>query len=416
VAQDVVATLTALPSPTQSPIPPTRTPLPPTDTPTPSPPPTATPAYAPVPDTYIVEEERLIGSYAVRLWRNTAADSWRFDNIATISAGGQTLVQIELASGLGALTGTDITGEGHPDVVIETFTGGAHCCFSTRVYDLGPTLTKVLETPESNCGGQFEDLDGDGVLEFVTCDDLFAYVYCAYAFSPFVQVILQYEPERGYVPVSPRFAHLYAEAMATHTRLAEETSADDTGGWDGTNKCAVLPLVLDYLYTGQADQAWSALTQFYHYPDRLLFWAEVVQAVAESPLYVPAGPQPAVSLPSYYMLQLLTNCGPDWQYVGLLSEGQSACDPAVPHRDIYWLDTHLRHIGLLGEGEGLALTPEGCTLNCRLDVVRYSDGARLGSVRLDTAVGFPGAVYRVNGVESARWRLRGDLTWEQISP
>jgi len=419
VAQDVAATLTALPAPTQSPS--THTPLPPTDTSTPpqptataSPPPTATSAYEPIPATYVVEEEWLIDPYAVRLWRNTAEDGWGFDNIATISAGDRTLVQIEMVSVLGDLTGVDITGEGHPDVIIEIFTGGAHCCFSTLVYDLGPTLTKVLETPQSNCGGRFEDLDGDEVFEFITCDDLFAYVYCAYAASPIVQVILQYEPGRGYVPASPRFVHLYAEEIAVHIRRAEGT--EDLGDWDGTNKCAVLPLVLDYLYTGQADQAWAALNRLYHYPDRLLFWTEVVRSVADSPLYVAAGSPPVVSLPPYYMLQLLTNCGPDWQYVGLLTEGQSACDPAVPHRDVYWLDWELRQIDLLGEGEGLELTPEGCTLNCRLDVVRHSDRARLGSVRLDTTVGFPGVVYRVNGGESARWRLRGDLTWERVSP
>jgi hypothetical protein len=421
VAQDVAATLTALPTPTRPSSPPTHTVLPATDTPippqptaSPGPLPTAASADAHIPAGYVVEEERPIGSYTVRLWRNTAPDAWGFDNIATISAGGQILVQVEMVWGLGKLTGADITGEGHPDVIVEIFTGGAHCCFSTLVYDLGPTLTKVLETPQSNCGGQFEDLDGDGVLEVVTCDDLFAYVYCAYAASPLVQVVLQYEPGQGYVPASPRFAHLYAEEIAVHARRAE--GAEDFADWDGTNKCAVLPLVLDYLYTGQADQAWMALGRVYHYPDRLVFWAEIVRAVADSPLYIPAGSSPVVSLPPYYMLQLLTNCGPDWQYVGLLSEGQAACDAAVPHRDIYWLDWELRQIGLLGEGEGLELTPEGCALNCRLDVVRHSDRARVGSIRLDTAVGFPGAVYRVNGVASAHWRLRGDLTWERVAP
>jgi len=422
VAQNVAATLTALPtatrlppSPTYTPVPPTDTPAPSKPTPTPAPPPMATPTPAPVPSSYVVEEERLLGRYTVQMWRNTADDAWSFDNIATISAGGQTLVQAEMVSGLGDLTGVDITGEGHPDVIIETFTGGAHCCFSTIVYDLGPALTKVLQTPESNCGGRFEDLDGDSVFEFVTCDDLFAYVYCPYASSPAVQVILQYDPGRGYVPASPRFAYLYAEVVATHTEAAEAAQPGELGEWDGTAKCAVLPLMLDYLYMGQADQAWDAFSRLYDYPDRSLFWAEVVQAVTDSPLYVAAGPSPPVSLPSYYMLQLLTSCGPEWRYIGLLGEGQPACDPAVPHRDIYWLDAQLRTIGLLGEREGLELTPEGCTNDCRLDVVRLEDGRRLGSIRLDTTVGFPGAVYRVNGVESARWRLRGDLTWERVS-
>jgi len=198
--------------------------------------------------------------------------------------------------------------------------------------------------------------------------------------------------------------------------MAEDAVAGDLAEWDETTKCAALPLLLDYLYTGQADQAWIAFNRFYAHSDALLFWSEVVQAVSSSSLYVRAGPLPAVSLPNYYMLQLLTNCGPDWKYVGLLGAGQAACDPAVPHRDIYWLEDRLHSIGLLDVGERLELTPEGCTTNCRLDVVRLEDGSRAGSVRLDTQVGFPGAVYRVNGVESARWRMHGDLTWERISP
>jgi hypothetical protein len=198
--------------------------------------------------------------------------------------------------------------------------------------------------------------------------------------------------------------------------MIQETDPGEFGDWDGTGKCLVLPLALDYLYTGQAELAWGALNQYYDYPDRLLFWTEVVQAVANSTLYAPAGSQPAVEKPPYYMLQLLTNCGPDWQYVGFLQEGQSACDGQIPRRDIFWLDWRLREIGLLADGEWLELTPEGCTTNCRLDVVRSVDSARLGSIRLDTTVGFPGAVYRVNGGESGRWRMRGDLTWERVPP
>ena len=127
-------------------------------TPTPEPTQTATvPAPSPTPPTleplgeaYVIDQERQIGEYVVRLWRNTASEGIGYDNIATISGGGQPEVRVEFAAELGQETGTDLTGEGHPDVVVEVFTGGAHCCLSTIVYDLGPTLTKVLETPLSN--------------------------------------------------------------------------------------------------------------------------------------------------------------------------------------------------------------------------------------------------------------------------
>jgi hypothetical protein len=357
----------------------------------------------------------VIGPYAIRLWRNTSEDDFGFpfDSIATISALEQPTVQIENSVGLGDLTGTDITGEGNPDVIVERYTGGAHCCFSTIIYDLGPKMTRVMETPESNCGGRLEDLDGDGIYEFVTCDDLFAYVYCCYAGSPVVGVILKYEPGEGYVPASPSFAEAYDEDIARDRELAEGASPGENCEWGNDTKCQVLPLVLDYLYLGQVDEAWSEFDRLYDYPDAALFRSEIEQMVSDSPLFVSSGPMPPnPDAPPHYMLQLLTHCDLEGQFVGLLTEGQSACDPEVPHRDIFWLDSRLRDTDLLGEGERLQIAPEGCTTDCRLDVMSYEDNARLGSIRLDTTVGFPGEVYRVDGEESAHWRLKGDLTWE----
>jgi len=411
VAQGVAATVAALPTATQ-PVP-TATPVPTSSTPPPPPPPSAPVPPAP---NYVLQEEQSIAGYAIRRWHDPTMGDSSFLDILTISAAGQAEVQIESFFELGVETGADVTGEGHPDLVVRTYTGGAHCCSSTIVYDLGPTLTRVLETPLSNCLGSFEDLDGDGVLEFRTCDDLFAYRYCCYVGSPMVRAVLAYEPSAGYVPVSPLFAGVYADDIAAHTQMAEEAAPGAMCEWDQTTKCGVLPLVLDYLYSGHSNQAWAEFDRLYDYPDKNLWWAEIVQAVSASPLYALAGPLPEAHLPPYYMLQLLTNCGPEWQYVGFLREGQPACDLAVPQRDIYWLETELYSIGLLATGERLELGPEGCTTTCRLDVVSLADNARVGSIRLDTTIGFPGAVYRVNGVESARWRLRGDLAWEQVSP
>jgi hypothetical protein len=274
---------------------------------------------------------------------------------------------------------------------------------------------KVMETPLSNCEGLFEDLDKDGVSEFVACDEMFAFVLCNPARPPLVQVVLQYQPGKGYVPASPRFASIYTNNIATHRKLAEEAKP---GGWDNTTKCSVLPLVLDYLYSGQPAQAWSELDRLYKYPDKQLFWAEIVRAASDSPLYTPDGPLPTVSLPRYYMLQLATACAPPAQpTIGLLTEGQKVCNPGVLRRDTGWLKERLQEIDLLATEETLTLAPEGCTTDCRLDVIESPGSRQVGSIELDTTVGFPGVVYRVNadGSRSARWRLRGDLTWERVS-
>ena len=73
--------------------------------------------------------------------------------------------------------------------------------------------------------------------EFVTCDDLSAYVYCPYAASPMVHVCLQYESGRGRVPVSLRSAHLYTEVTARYTGLAEGAAAERMGEWDQATEC-----------------------------------------------------------------------------------------------------------------------------------------------------------------------------------
>ena len=425
--QEASATDTLRPTSTEAPASPTQVSVPPpaTDTPvavqptasaTAVPPSPAAAPTIPVPETFVVEEEQHIGGYIIQLWRNTAEDGWGFDNVATISTGGETQARIEGASAIGAHTGIDITGEGHPDVIIETYTGGAHCCFGTIVYDLGPTLTKVLDSPQSNCAGYFEDLNGDSALEFVTCDDLFAYTYCPYAASPVVTAILQYTPGDGFVAASPSFGHQYEDQFVRHREMAEGAEPGEFGEWDGTTKCAVLPLVLDHLYSGQTVQAWTELDRLYEHPDKALFWAEIENGVGGSSLYVSSGPGPDVPFPPYYMLQLLTSCGPERQHVGFLTEGQDACEAMIPYRDVPWLDWELREIGLLASGERLELAPEGCGLNCRLDIISAADQSRTGSIRLDTSGSFPGSVYRVNGVESSRWRLRGDLTWEEASP
>ena len=34
-------------------------------------------------------------------------------------------------------TGTDVNGDGLPDVVVSAWSGGAHCCYSSGVYSVG---------------------------------------------------------------------------------------------------------------------------------------------------------------------------------------------------------------------------------------------------------------------------------------
>ena len=249
--------------------------------------PLAPPAVSPGAD-YELKDELKVGAYGIRLWHDTR-DPMGFSDIAIIERNGIESIYIEQASAIADLSGSDINADGDPEVIIETYSGGAHCCFGTQVYRLGAAPQLILQKPESNAGGFFEDLNNDDILEFITADDIFAYQYCAYAASPFAKVILQYDSaSEEYLPASPRFPEEFQENIERNLTLAESTEPGELGEWDETSKCSVLPLMLDYIYLGDFETAQSELTRLYPYPDAQDFWDEVMLYIQDSTLYVPA--------------------------------------------------------------------------------------------------------------------------------
>jgi hypothetical protein len=70
----------------------------------------------------------------------------------------------------------DITADKIPELVVRTFSGGAHCCETLRVYALGDTPRLLLLYEANNAmGAEVRDLDGDGRRELILGDDTFAY-------------------------------------------------------------------------------------------------------------------------------------------------------------------------------------------------------------------------------------------------
>ncbi len=235
---------------------------------------------------YQLAEEVLIDKYGIRFWRNPDS-AYGFEDILMIEANGITSIRIDQASAIEPLTGTDVNGDGFPEAMIETYTGGAHCCFGTQVYSLGEQPKLILQKPESNAGGQFEDLDDDGIQEFVTYDDTLAYQYCAYAGSPFAKVILAYDPVAElYLPASPQFPEAYVDDILSHAEKAEIAAPGEYGETDETTKCGVLPLVLAHIYSGDLKTARSELRRVYPYSDVNDFWDELMLLIQDSPLYV----------------------------------------------------------------------------------------------------------------------------------
>jgi hypothetical protein len=80
----------------------------------------------------------------------------------------------------------DITADGVQELVVRSFSGGAHCCETLRVYALGDTPRRLLLYEANNAmGAEARDVNGDGRRELILGDDTFAYFDdLCYACSP----------------------------------------------------------------------------------------------------------------------------------------------------------------------------------------------------------------------------------------
>ena len=79
----------------------------------------------------------------------------------------------------------DLDQDGEPEVVVDLYTGGAHCCVVSQIFRYRSARDDYRPSRAfwGNPGYGFADYDGDGRPELVTRDDRFAYAFTAYAAS-----------------------------------------------------------------------------------------------------------------------------------------------------------------------------------------------------------------------------------------
>ena len=74
---------------------------------------------------------------------------------------------------------------GEPEVLVDLYTGGAHCCSFTLILRWDAAAQRYRSTLGywGNYGTRLVDLDHDGLPEFSAFDERFVYEYTAYVFS-----------------------------------------------------------------------------------------------------------------------------------------------------------------------------------------------------------------------------------------
>jgi hypothetical protein len=86
-----------------------------------------------------------------------------------------------------SVTARDLDGDGEPEVLLDLYSGGAHCCWYTEAYRYASSTGSYVRATRvwGNTDYRLADLDGDGLPEFASSDDRFAYIFTDFADSAF---------------------------------------------------------------------------------------------------------------------------------------------------------------------------------------------------------------------------------------
>jgi hypothetical protein len=109
----------------------------------------------------------------------------------------------------------DLDADGEPEVLVDLYTGGAHCCEYTLFYRYADAAYARLAHSWGNPGYRVRDFNRDRRPELVTGDDRFNYAFSCYACSAVPVRILHYQGGR-LVNVTRSFrAQIRADAART---------------------------------------------------------------------------------------------------------------------------------------------------------------------------------------------------------
>jgi hypothetical protein len=162
--------------------------------------------------------------------------------------------------------GTDLTGSGHPEMIISQYSGGLHCCTERDIYELEPEFKKLLTIDDmDNEDGHFEDLDHNGRYYYLTRDPTFLYWNSAYSDSVAPGIILQFvnDSKGGAFHLALRKMHEpnptpeeWKETLKNARKAfgADNHFSSGIGSWFWGNMLALI-------YAGHSDLAWKLFNE-----------------------------------------------------------------------------------------------------------------------------------------------------------
>jgi hypothetical protein len=133
----------------------------------------------------------------------------------------------------------DLEGTGDPDVVLDLYSGGAHCCTVVQIFSFDPATTTYVKAERvfGDPDAKVVDLAHNGHFEFLTADDSFAYRFTDFAASGLPIEILTFadghftDVTRGYPKLIAKDAVLWLRAFKGQAKQHYPDSVGVIAAW-----------------------------------------------------------------------------------------------------------------------------------------------------------------------------------------
>ena len=176
----------------------------------------------------------------------------------------------------------NLKGNNNKQIVVEYYTGGAHCCTYTSIGEFKNNNFKFTDTIYwGNAGYEIKDLDGDGVMEFLGGSDMFAYAFTNYSETRFPIEIFRYENGKLKI-VNDEFPDIIEAEIKDFKKDVQEfvkagyecpkSDTEDTFNTDaGSLKTMLAPIVADYHSLGDVQEGYDYINKMYKCIDKAKF-------------------------------------------------------------------------------------------------------------------------------------------------
>jgi hypothetical protein len=172
----------------------------------------------------------------------------------------------------------DLDQDGQPEVIVDLFTGGTHCCTYSQIYRFDPSLGtyQAMQHKWGNSFYQLVDFDQDGRPEFQSRDDRFTGKFTSFAASANPLQIWRFE--QGKMVDRTKEYSLQVEASASQHLLALQRASVSPNDAKGV----MAAYMADRHTLNQGAASWQLLEKLYKGDDRPKFFADMEQFLRET--------------------------------------------------------------------------------------------------------------------------------------